>query len=162
MLGAPSHNFDKSKLGHITLCLFPFQAFKQANCERIESSRVSKFVSFFPLLRCAVSLVLELCAWICLSRWKKGPTGQLPSQKFSTESLFYGCQMTSCFSCFEAIACTLYGLNSPVPFYALWCNFQCLTAVCFFHFFVLFSHLCGISQCLVNKQHCLYLHQTSL
>lgn len=47
MLGAPSHNSDKSKLGHITLYGFPFQAFKQGNCERIESSRVSKFVSFF-------------------------------------------------------------------------------------------------------------------
>lgn len=47
MLGAPSHNTDKSKLGHITLYGFPFQAFKQGNCERIESSRVSKFVSFF-------------------------------------------------------------------------------------------------------------------
>lgn len=52
MLGAPSHNSDKSKLGHITLYGFPFQAFKQGNCEPIESSRVSKFVSFFSVKMC--------------------------------------------------------------------------------------------------------------
>lgn len=73
--------------------------------------------------------------WKCVSESacrdeRKGPTRQLPSQKVSTESLFYGCQMTSCFSCFKIIAGDLAELSSRVPCSALWCTFQCLLQFC--------------------------------
>lgn len=119
MLGTPSHNSDKSKLGHMTLYRFPFQAFEQGNCERIESSRVSKFVSFFSfffLLRCAVSLVPEKCvSESACGDERKGPPSSFPPRDSPTESLFHGCQMTSCFIWFKIISCTLFDMSGLLP-----------------------------------------------